>query len=1191
MNKVGGLEQIVFKDREFIEIGKTRLMQNRFFCAVFISALAFSASAMAVDHFAENVRTTEPLTPELEAKAFHLPPGFEIQLVACEPDIYKPINIAFDARGRLWVTNTIEYPYAAKPGAKSRDRITILEDFGPDGRARKITTFAEGLNIPIGVYPYQNGAIAYNIPNIYQFRDTDGDGKSDQQEMLYGPFNYDRDVHGMTGSFQRGFDGWLYATHGFNNISSVKGKDGHEIHMNSGNTYRMKLDGSHLEQFTFGQVNPFGLTFDPLGNLYSADCETFPIYQLLRNAYYPSFFPGKPDDGLGFAPTMMNHKHGSTAIGGIIYYADNQFPPEFQGNIFVGNVVTSRINRDSLADHGSTRIAKQESDFVRTDDPWFRPVNQQLGPDGCIYVADFYNRIIGHYEVPLTHPGRDRERGRIWRIAFHPEGKPLPAPPRDRSNVTAAELIEDLNHPNITTRFLATNQLVDRIGAPAAEAVKQKLRGDATTFQKTHGLWVLQRLGSLDADLLASAAKDAERDVRVHAMRILAEFETLSAEQHQLLLTGLNDNDAFVKRAAADALGRHPDTGNIHPLLELRYKVPSDDTHLLHVVRIALRDTLIPAGNFSLLKLSEQDSHAIADVALAIPTEGSGSFLMQHLQAYSENKDMSVRAVRQAARYLPSSEMDALANLVRTKFSGDLELQLALFKSVQDGAAQRGAVLSEGVRAWAGELIEKLLKHDEAQTPEWTNSPLEGAPNSTDPWVVQKRQSADNTTALFLSSLPRGEQLTGVLRSKAFLIPSTLSFYMAGHNGQPPQVLPVKNMVRLRDADSKNVLIEAAPPRNDIAQKVTWDLKAHAGKQGYIEIVDGDSGSAYAWIAAGRFSPDVAKIPENDIAQAGERQKTAIEIAASLHLSIVEPRIAELLLSRSVDLETRAAAAKALVVLNPAAHVKTFAAILNDANEASALREKIGVALGESNVPEARLALGDAVRNAPERTQAKLALALASSKEGAETLLQAVTEGKVTPRLLQERAIAERLATVKPENLSERIAKLTQGLGAPDQQMLKVLDARRAAFNPEKALPLEGAKLFEKTCSVCHRMEGKGGLIGPNLDGIGARGLERVSEDVLDPNRNVDPTFRYSVVKLASGQVISGLQRREEGELLVFADSTGKEITVPKKEIKERKESKFSLMPDNFSEVLTQEDFDNLMAFLLSKRASQKTGQ
>src|SRR6266567_2776589 len=129
----------------------------------------------------ELVASTPARTPAEEKKRFHLPPGFEAELVAAEPDIAKPMNFAFDERGRIWLTDTLEYPFPAAPGKKPRDTVKILEDFGPDGRARKITTFADGLNIPIGLLPLPGGkdALVYSIPAIRKLTDTDGDGKAD----------------------------------------------------------------------------------------------------------------------------------------------------------------------------------------------------------------------------------------------------------------------------------------------------------------------------------------------------------------------------------------------------------------------------------------------------------------------------------------------------------------------------------------------------------------------------------------------------------------------------------------------------------------------------------------------------------------------------------------------------------------------------------------------------------------------------------------------------------------------------------------------------------------------------------------------------------------------------------------------------------------------------------------------------
>src|SRR5262249_53188464 len=207
-------------------------------------------------------------------------------------------------------------------------------------------------------------------------------------------------------------------------------------------------------------------------------------------------------------------------------------------------------------------------------------------------------------------------------------------------------------------------------------------------------------------------------------------------------------------------------------------------------------------------------------------------------------------------------------------------------------------------------------------------------------------------------------------------------------------------------------------------------------------------------------------------------------------------------------------------------------------------------------------------------------------REGAEALMDAIAAGKASARLLQERPVAVALGQAKPPNLDERLRLLLAGLPPADQQIARLLDRRRAQFRASSGQhrPEEGAAVFEKSCANCHQVGGKGAKVGPQLDGIGSRVLDRLVEDILDPNRNVDQAFRATVIGLESGQVVSGLLLREEGEILVLADAQGKEVRVPRSAVVERKSSPLSPMPANFTDQISREDFDRLLGYLLSKR-------
>lgn len=1146
-------------------------------------ATFWTATASAEDPFAAGVRPTDPLAPEEEQKALSVPPGFEVQLVASEPQIFKPLNMAFDERGRLWLTDTLEYPYAAPLDRPGKDSIKILEDFAPDGKARKITTFADGLNIPIGIYPHAGGAIAWSIPNIWQLDDADGDGKADKRERLYGPFDHTRDTHGMNNAFRRGFDGWLYACHGFNNNSKVQGKDGNLVEMSSGNTYRIRVDGSRIEHFTHGQVNPFGMAIDELGNLFTADCHSKPVYQLLRGGYYPSF--GKPDDGLGFVPPMMEHLHGSTAICGLIAYADSRFPEEFRGNFFSGNVMTSRVNRNQPEYHGSTILAREMPDFVVSKDPWFRPVDIVLGPDGAMYIADFYNKIIGHYEVPLTHPQRDRHRGRIWRIVYRgKKGDGSLSPPPDLTRLDAARLVALLESDNLTLRLLVTNYLVDHFKQDAVSPAKKLLTGAKTAHGRVHALWVLHRFSALDDASLAKAAQDDNRDVRVHAMRILADMSKWNGPQAALAIAGLNDVDAFVRRAAADALGQHRRPENVPALLAALEETPAEDNHLVHTIRMALRDHFLDSGTlaaFAVGDSQEATSRTVAAIAVAAPTSSAADFLITHLQRFDEPADALRKYVEHAARYVSADKLAGLSDVVRRRFADDLTLQTALLTSIRAGLAQRGVADFSPLRPWANELADRLLDASADDSLAWTNVPPRRRPNAGDPWELQTRTSADgDQTSAFFSSLPRGEQGVGTLRSQSFAAPEKLAFFIAGHDGPPDRPLAGKNKVRLVDAASNQLLVETSAPRNDVAQRVEWNLEAHRDKQVVVEIVDADTGGAYAWLAVGRFS-----LAALNPSPARQRLRSAAELAGRMKLAPLAPKLKARLASPALDAPSCAAVAGALVSLEPDARAAALTVVVGEANAPATLVATCKTAINERGDERLRAALADAMKSLPERLQLAMAEQLCTSAAGAGTLLDLAEMGQATPRLLQRPSVRERLASLDRAEIVDQAAKLTRGLPDENEMLVRLIGERRSKFDAADKSAERGAAVFAKHCAACHQIAGKGATIGPQLDGIGGRGLERVLEDVLDPNRNVDVAFRTTTLRMADGQVVSGLVRREEGATLVLANEKGEEVRVNKEEIDEQAKGQLSLMPANVHEIVAEAEFFDLLSYLLAQRA------
>ena len=987
------------------------------------------------DLFRENIRSTEPRTPEEELLGFKLPPGFEIQLFASEPDIDKPINMTFDAKGRLWVTQSFEYPFPTGHGKKSTDRLTILEDTDHDGKADRFTKVLDTLNIPIGVLPVLNDLFAFSIPNVYHFIDADGDGKHESKKTILGPFGF-QDTHGMVSNFIRGYDGWIHACHGFTNYSKVAGTDGDSITLISGNTFRFRLDGSRIEQMTYGQVNPFGLAYDEKGYIYSTDSHSSPLYQLIRGGDYPHF--GKPEI-MAFVPDMKPFENEATALAGIAYYHDVQFPKEFQGNFFVGGPLVSKVHRYSWIENGSSPVGKAETDFIKSADPWFRPVNIKLGPDGALYVADFYNAIIGHYEVPLDHPKRDKQRGRIWRITYKGNQNKV----ADLTTASITELLRALDLDNITSRMLAADQLADRIGEPSIAPLKSVLDIPGTSPRKyIHALWILYRLNALNDDLLKKAIVHNMPLVRLHTLRILREWKSGQATFHPLILDCLKDKDPHVQRAAVELLMDFPDMTSVEAALGILHTAPVTDTHLIYTSRLALRNLL---RNNTLMKAvgtrkwSEQDAGFIAGTLVDVNSEEGALFLSDYMNTYPFPKEKISLAYQQITRFLPASLLENGIVQARDKADTDMDLNVAIFKGIKDGLAQRGGNAGmQWIEPWGTKLAKDLLE----------KYPVDFAPVTGD---IVKQQNF-------------GLQLAGEFKVKSL-------------------------------SDDLKIFLEKNP--ND-------DLKISALRSIFKLAKDGEATGL------------VSKILMSD-------------------------------------------------------------------SSAMILKKRVVYLLDEFPGPATNKLLSE-IKKVPADLEILIVGVLATSSEGKDIVLKQVRNGFFLARTLLHPRIEERmLANISPRQRKEYeyLISAVEPLDVERQSLIEKRLAAFKSFSPSQAQLDSGAIIFATHCSTCHQRDGQEG-IGPQLLGIGKRGAEGIAEKILDPNRNIVEAFRNYSITLKDGKVMTGLFRQEQGAVLIFGDLSGKEFSVPRKDIAEQKPSRYTIMPDQFGTTLSQKEFNMLLAYLLT---------
>jgi putative heme-binding domain-containing protein len=490
--------------------------------------------------------------PELERKTFKLPDGFEVNLFAADPLLMKPIQMNFDAAGRLWVACSEAYPQI-KPGAKQNDRIIILEDTKGTGRADKTTVFADGLLIPTGLEPGDGGVYVVDSTDLLHLSDSKGNGKADRRRVVLSGFGTE-DTHHMVHTLRWGPDGLLYFNQSIYIHSHIETPHGVR-RLNAGGTWRFRPETMELDVFARGWINHWGHHFDRFGQSFVTDgAGGEGVNYVVPGASYPTAY--------GATRVLNGLNPGSPKYCGCEILSGRHLPDEWQGNLITNDFRGHRVCRFVLKEDGTGFAARQQADLIRSDHPAFRPIDVKMGPDGAIYIADWYNPIIQHGEVDFRDPRRDTTHGRIWRVTV----KDRPLVPRPKLvGATVEELLEHLKAPEDWTRHFARRVMKERGKKdvlPALEKWVRKLdpKKPADEPHLLEGLWTYQSLNVVEPALLRTLLEAKDHRVRAAATRVASAWVKHLDNPLDLLAARVHDEHPRVRMEAVRALALLPST-------------------------------------------------------------------------------------------------------------------------------------------------------------------------------------------------------------------------------------------------------------------------------------------------------------------------------------------------------------------------------------------------------------------------------------------------------------------------------------------------------------------------------------------------------------------------------------------------------------------------------------------------------
>jgi putative membrane-bound dehydrogenase-like protein len=490
------------------------------------------------------------LAPDEAARAMKLPEGFSATAYAGEPDVRQPIAMVIDDRGRLWIAEAYSYPRRV-PDAEAQDRILIFEDTDGDGKFDKRSIFAEKLNLVSGLELGFGGVWVGAAPQFLFIPDADGDDRADgPPQVLLDGWGY-QDTHETLNSFIWGPDGWLYGCHGVfthSNVGKPGTPDNERVSINAG-IWRYHPTRHVFEVFCHGTSNPWGVDFNDFGQSFLTSCVIPHLYQVIQGARY------ERQGGQHFNPytydeikTIADHRHylggqphagnnrsdeagGGHAHAGAMVYLGGAWPEKYRNQIFMNNIHGQRINMDILKPHGSGYVGSHGPDFCLTNDRWSQILSLRYGPDGQVYMIDWYDKNACHHGDVNGH---DRTNGRIFKITY---GK-AKSTAVDLSKLTDQQLAQQMLeandfHVRHARRLLQERASKRAIDKAAVNTLRDMALKHVAETRRLRGMWALHAIGMLDGEAQGHLLGDASPQVRAWTIQLAGDAAPASADKAQ----------------------------------------------------------------------------------------------------------------------------------------------------------------------------------------------------------------------------------------------------------------------------------------------------------------------------------------------------------------------------------------------------------------------------------------------------------------------------------------------------------------------------------------------------------------------------------------------------------------------------------------------------------------------------------